>query len=186
MKAREFNPLRLDVEAFATAAGSLSGTWSLGELPRLLTSGPAGEADAARAVAWSARGERIERRGGEPLWWLHLEVRASVALECQRCLGPVETPLEVERSFRFVRDESEAAELDAEGDDDVLALSRAFNLRELVEDELLLALPLVPRHEVCPEPLTVPVDDLPSAEDEPAERPQPFAVLAQLKKGRPD
>ena len=37
----------------------------------------------------------------------------------------------------------------------MLALSRALDLRELVEDELLLALPLVPRHEVCPEPAAV-------------------------------
>jgi uncharacterized protein len=35
----------------------------------------------------------------------------------------------------------------------VLALEPALDLKELVEDELLLALPLVPRHEVCPEPL---------------------------------
>ena len=50
----------------------------------------------------------------------------------------------------------------------------------LIEDELLLALPLVPRHEQCPEPL-------PRAfvEDDPAIDPadNPFAVLAALKRG---
>ena len=37
----------------------------------------------------------------------------------------------------------------------MLALEPALDLRGLVEDELLLALPLVPRHEVCPEPLPI-------------------------------
>ena len=62
----------------------------------------------------------------------------------------------------------------------VLALSRSFDAIELIEDELLLSLPLVPRHEVCPVPLPRPVDDLSHAEGD--ERPNPFAALAALKK----
>ena len=60
---------------------------------------------------------------------------------------------EVERRFLFVAGEDAAAALDAESEDDVLALEPGARPAELVEDELLLALPLVPRHEVCPEPL---------------------------------
>ncbi len=56
----------------------------------------------------------------------------------------------VDRSFRFVADEDTAAALDDEAEEDVLALSRSFDLLALVEDELLMALPVVPRHEVCP------------------------------------
>ena len=67
--------------------------------------------------------------------------------------------------------------MDAESEDDVLAISRSLDVPELLEDELLLALPLVPRHEVCPEPLPVP-------EEAPEEKaPHPFAALAALKKG---
>ena len=85
-----------------------------------------------------------------------------------------------------------------------------MDLRELVEDELLLGLPLVPRHEDCPQPLPVPIrleDDTDDADDaeaalpseasrsgletvdaEPGDtladgRPNPFAVLKQLKQG---
>ena len=68
-----------------------------------------------------------------------------------------------------------------DSEDDVLALTRALDLRELVEDELLLALPIVPRHEVCPEPLPQPADD--AAPAEPA--PHPFAALAALKRTKP-
>ena len=87
-------------------------------------------------------------------------------------------PLRVDRRIFFVEGEDAAAALDAESEDDVLALTPALDLPELIEDELLLALPLVPRHEVCPEPL-------PRAfvEDDPATTPadHPFAALAALK-----
>ena len=42
-------------------------------------------------------------------------------------------------------DEAAAAELDADSDDDVLAVSRVFDLLALLEDELIMAQPLVPR-----------------------------------------
>ena len=58
--------------------------------------------------------------------------------------------LHIEKALRFVHGEDAAAELDADSDDDVLASSRSLDLRALIEDELLLALPLVPRHEACP------------------------------------
>ena len=119
--------------------------------------------------------------GGQPEVWLHLEVSAGISLECQRCLRPAAKTLAVGRSLRFVADEAAAAELDAEMDDDVLVLTRALNLQELVEDELLLALPIVPRHDVCPQPLQV-------SGAEPAEQPEPrqnpFAALEALKRGR--
>jgi uncharacterized protein len=60
----------------------------------------------------------------------------------------------------------------------VLALSKNLDLRELIEDELLLALPLVPRHEDCPQPLRVGH----APDPEPDARPNPFAALGALKK----
>ena len=82
-----------------------------------------------------------------------------------------------------MRDEATAAELDADSDEDVLVLSRSFDLREWVEDELLLALPIVPLHDPeCPAPLPLPADELPEAVAEEG-RPSPFAVLQSLKAG---
>ena len=71
-------------------------------------------------------------------------------MECQRCLHPVRERMTVSRSIRFARDENEAARLDADSDDDVLAVSRQFHLLELVEDELIMDLPMVPLHGHCP------------------------------------
>jgi uncharacterized protein len=180
MKPRAHDPLRLDVEAFAKEGGRLEGRWPLGEFARLAESAHAearpGQAD---EVVWQAEGELRPVRGGAPEVWLHVTAQACPSLECQRCLQPVAVPLAVQRSFRFVHDEATAAELDADSEEDVLVLTRALDLHDLVEEELILALPIVPRHETCPQPLAAP-----AGEEEPAqERPNPFAALAALKRG---
>ena len=179
MTAREFNPSHLDVEVFAAEAAEIAGQWPLSRLHRVaesLAAAPTGD----DGVAWSARGERRAARGGAFQTWLHIRAASSLALECQRCLQPVEVAVELKRSFLFVQGEELAAQLDAETDDDVLAMPRALDLQALVEDELLLAMPLVPRHEVCPEPLPVRIDD-----DAAGDMPHPFAALAALKRAGP-
>jgi uncharacterized protein len=180
MRTRPVDPRRLDVEAFAKEGGELAGEWPLKSLDRLADAAhpdaKPGEGDVA---AWQAEGEGRPVRGGAPQVWLHLRAQARLSLVCQRCLAPVETALDTRRSLLFVPGEDAAAQLDADSEDDVLALTRALDLRDLVEDELLLALPLVPRHEVCPEPLSLAQDEAAPQE----EQPNPFAALAALKRG---
>ena len=178
MTSREFDPFRLDVVAFAKEAGALEGRWPLARFDRIADSAvPGAPLTDADEVRWSARGEQRQLRGGELQPWLHLDADTQVSLECQRCLKPVNVPLQMSRQFLFVHGEDAAAQLDADSEDDVLAITRALDLRELIEDELLLAMPIVPRHEVCPEPLVAPADD--EVADEP---PNPFAALAALKR----
>ncbi|MBL0727910.1 DUF177 domain-containing protein [Piscinibacter sp. HJYY11] len=177
MKARDWDPLKLDVEALAKASASVAGEWPLTELERLTASAVTGTA--VGDVSWQAQGEHRPVKGGPPQVWLHLRASTGVMLECQRCLRPVPVDVHAERSFLFVQGENLAAELDADSEDDVLALTRALDLRELVEDELLLELPLVPRHDECPEPLGTANEGEPELE----EKSNPFAVLASLKRG---
>lgn len=185
MKPRVHDPRRLDVAALAAEGGTLQGRWPAAELGRLNelqtrpADAPAGE------VEWSAQASLEPVRGGEPQIWLRLRAHGAVWMACQRCLQPLAVPLDVDRRIRFVRDESLAEALDAELEDDVLALIRSLNLQELVEDELLLALPLVPRHERCPQPLPVSTDEgLPDVAPEDA-TPHPFAALQGLKRRTP-
>ena len=98
----------------------------------------------------------------------------------QRCMQPMEETVTVERTFRFAPDEATAARLDEELEEDVLVCSRHFDLLDLVEDELIMALPLAPRHAAC-QPAT-PLGDPSAANDSP---PHPFAALQQLKKKTP-
>ena len=181
MSSRGFDPTRLDVGAFAAEGGELEGRWPLAGFGRLCEAAAAeSPPTAADEVVWQARGERVALRGGQHETWLHLGAQTEIALQCQRCLAPVEAVLAIERKFLFVQGEDAAAQIDADRDDDVLAMTRALDLRELVEDELLLALPLVPLHEACPAPLSVATD-----EGAAHERPNPFAALAALKRDGP-
>lgn len=182
---QQHDPVRLDVAAFAADAASLAGEWPGSTLVRLAESQAPPQDVALPVVVWAAQGERRAVPAGEAELWLTLQVDTTVWLTCQRCLQPYCLPLALDRRLRFVRGEAQAEALDAESEDDVLALSRSLDLRELIEDELLLALPLVPRHEVCPQPLPVPIavesDELPN---EAPERPNPFAALQGLKIGK--
>jgi len=175
------DPLRLDVERFAAERGRMQGQWPLNGMRRLVDACHAQAPPAGSdQVAWQCVGERRRNAPGESRAWLQLTLDAQVKLTCQRCLGPVETALRVERWFQFVAGEEQAAQLDVDSEEDVLASSRSLDLHELAEDELLLALPLVPRHETCPQPLPQAAwRDLP--EVDPASN--PFAALAALKRG---
>lgn len=178
------NPRKIDIRRFIERGETLAGACALHELPRLAASVLPGS-DAA-SVSWQARGEARPHPGAAPEWWLHLTAQASAVLECQRCLSGVPEVLDVARALRFVATEAQAEALDAEVEEDVLALRPRLDLLELVEDELLLALPIVPRHVQCPEPLPLPEEPLPGdgAQDE-SGQPHPFATLATLKKQRP-
>ncbi|MGE0330174.1 MAG: DUF177 domain-containing protein [Ramlibacter sp.] len=176
--SKEFVASRLDVAAFAREGGSLAGREPLRQRSRLLdeTRGEGGELP----VQWAARGRVVAVAGGDPQVWLHLKASAVLPLTCQRCLAPVDVTLTVDRSFRFVADEATAMAQDDESEEDLLVLSREFDLAELVEDELLMEMPAVPRHEVCPTEVKLVATD-PEFHEQAAARPHPFAVLQKLK-----
>lgn len=182
---RPHDPRRLDVSAWADDDQPLEGEVALAGLPRLLES-LAGGADAAglQPVAWQAQVSRRTRAGARPALAMALQVQAHVPLVCQRCLQAVVVPLAVDRLFRFAATEEEAERLDNETEDDVLVLERRMNLLELIEDELILALPIVARHDSCPQPLPMAASDDEAEALEEAERPNPFAALAALKSNK--
>jgi uncharacterized protein len=180
MKAA-YSPERLDVRALARAGDRLDGETSVRQCERLLAELAPTQADSP-LIRWSAQGEWRERLGGAGQCWLHLTAQVILPLVCQRCMGPVEIGLEVERSFRFVADEATAEREDEEAEEDLLVLTPQFDLIGLIEDELLMALPLVPRHEPdCPAPVQLSAQDAGFDEAQAEGRPHPFAVLAQLK-----
>lgn len=185
MNSKPLDVRRLDVAEFARSGREVEGTWPAEGFSRLadLESPPGAP---RHEVQYAARGELRRASGGVAEPWLRLQVDTVLTLVCQRCLGALDVPLHVDRGFHFVRDEATAAELDADSEDDVLPLTRAFDLHALAEDELLMGLPLVPRHEACPDapPLVFEADPDEAASHD--EAPHPFAALAALKrKGGP-
>lgn len=132
-------------------------------------------------VNWQASAELRPGAGAEEDVWLHLQAKASVPLTCQRCMGTVAVPLEVDQWYRFVASEDIAMAQDDESEEDLLVMEPQFDLLAVLEDELLMALPLVPMHDECPVAPVLKAGDEALA-GEAAKKPNPFAVLAQLKK----
>lgn len=180
MKDR-FDPRAVELLAFCRSGTALRGEWPQAGMARLAGS-LAGVAPDAPAVRWSASGQLRPVTGGEAEVWLHLTAATEVMLQCQRCLQPMSEMLQFDRNLRFVRGETEAARLDEASEDDVLEMPPRLDLQALTEDELILALPLVPRHERCPVPLPLrEAADVPAA----APAPKPFAALAALRRRGP-
>lgn len=117
---------------------------------------------------------------------LDLEIAGIVDLVCQRCLEPVKLKLALQRRFLIARTEQEADAVPMDDDTmEVVVGSDSFDFEALVEDEVLLSLPLVPMHQDCRQPLLnsdAGEDVGKSAEDvQNGSKISPFAALAQLK-----
>ncbi len=116
---------------------------------------------------------------GHPL--LDISISGSCRLRCQRCLQGMEYPVQLETRLLLC----EQAELDALDDDeeeecDSILAEKHMDVLNLLEEEILLNLPIAPRHEPggCPAADEGNVTRI----GEPKEGQNPFAVLAKLKR----
>ncbi len=176
--SRNFQAQGLNLQELAQDGQPWSETTLIKDLQRLAAE--AQGLSATDAVQWQATGEFRPQAGAEDQVWLHLTAEANVPLTCQRCLTLVATPVDVDQWYRFVASEEIAMAEDDEAEEDLLVMAPNFDLMALLEDELLMALPLVPMHETCPVTPVFSAGD-PSVDAAEA-KPNPFAVLGQLKK----
>jgi uncharacterized protein len=86
---------------------------------------------------------RTDQRGGLSL---QLTIQGEVELTCQRCLGGLQQAVEIERVLHLARNETELERLDALPDSDAILVGETLSLIDLVEDEVLLSLPLAAMH----------------------------------------
>lgn len=121
----EIDPLRL-----ADEGRTLEGEWPAGMFSRL--------AGITGAVRVSLQFERLAHGARR----MHGRIEAAVETPCQRCLEPVRVPLRVEPDVLLKAGEAR----DDASDTDVLAVNGPLKLAEYVEDELLLAMPMIPVH----------------------------------------
>jgi uncharacterized protein len=109
-------------------------------------------------------------------WTMQGNAKCALTVTCQRCLQPMGLEIHAPIQLALLRRGMPEEGLDLE--DGVLAVSGTVSLPALIEDELLLALPMAPRHPL-PECLAA------SGHGNP-ERPRPespFHVLARRKAG---
>ena len=165
-------PARPTFDAFrlARTQETLNGAATMVDMPRLAQS----VLDRDARVNYEVRGHLDDE--GHPAAVMHLSGR--LALRCERCSQPMQFALQREVPFRFVRDEQELNTLPVEDNEvEEVVGSPTMDLIAWVEDEVILSLPLVPRHPDCAVPLA---GILKAAE---GDRPHPFAALAKLKRG---
>lgn len=106
------------------------------------------------------------------------QILAELHMVCNRCLNAVDVTLDSALEVVFVTSDAEAERLQ-EGFDTWLVEDQTLFLRDFIEDEILLALPIVVTHDDC-EPARALIEGLPENEiKEPQEN--PFAVLKDLK-----
>jgi len=132
----------IDGLEFARAAARLQGAWPVAEFLRLH--------DVLRSTAGTLHYELrgVPEEQGRPV--LRLKVDGALQLTCQRCLGALEFPLRFEVALRLAatQEEMDAEPLEAEGPESIVA-GKDMRVQALVEDEVLLAIPIAPRHETC-------------------------------------
>lgn len=101
-------------------------------------------------------------------------------------MAGVNVDLAVDQWYRFVATENIAMAEDDQSEEDLLVMEPYFDLLALLEDELLMAIPLVPMHEECPVNPAFSAGEEVQVMADPVEgsKPNPFAVLAKLKQGK--
>jgi len=162
-------PDRLDLYAAAEAGRLLRGRVELARLVRALPllESPDGELEVSLELG----------RDEDGTHYLAGSVRGKLALLCQRCLEPMEYPLDVTFRLGLVHSQEQSQGL-SDRYEPLLITAEPASLAEVLTDEVLLALPIVPLHSgvsTCRPPVT---DCQTSAS---SQRENPFAVLAKLK-----
>jgi uncharacterized protein len=128
----------IDSLRFASAALELRGRVKMQELSRL-----AQMQGSTEGLEYHLRGGKAD--DGKPC--LRISVRGCVQLPCQRCLEPFPIPIAIEAELLLAGTLREISE--ADDDIDRVLASRCMDIGQLVEDEMILALPMVPRHASC-------------------------------------
>jgi len=165
------NPIRA-----AEGGVSISGQLAFARMKRLLeiVTNPEGAADIVLDFAIDGQGTPF----------VHGRVRADLVLTCQRCLEAMVFPVDAEISLGIAASEEEAKRLPLQYDP-VVTHGEQLSLAEVVEDEILLALPTIPRHDpaACTA-LENAEKRLEGVDEDDKAASNPFAVLAKLKAKR--
>lgn len=160
----------IDVAEFARLGTTLSGDVGVRDLPRLQDLVVMGD----ERLHYELRGELNPRREAEITCIIH----GLVSLECRRCLETFDHCIDTASTLVFVSDESKLPPVEEEDESiDYVVAEAPVEVRTLIEDEIILALPVAPRHAAgeCKESAGSQSTD---------DKPSPFAALAGLKRKR--
>ncbi len=166
-------PLKVDPFRFADNSLSLSGMLLIKDMPRLCSSLSSDEGDVNVDLTFG-----VDEEG---LRYLKGHMTTCLMLECQRCLESFRYEIIGDFMLGIVRTEKEADRL-PERYDPLLVPDLSLVISEMVEDELIVSLPIVPMHEVnhCKATQSFEV----SSSDAIVEKENPFKVIESLRSKR--
>jgi uncharacterized protein len=158
----------IDAPEFARLGRVLEGRVPLAEFERLR----GGLSDSSGNLQYRIGGV-VDKRGYPALV---LDLQARLLVTCQRCLQEMEVSVKLHNRIRLVESQQdlplEQADETLASEEDVVAAAGPLDVLAMIEDEMILTLPLVPRHEQC---------ELAGGGIE-TRIESPFGVLARLKK----
>jgi len=169
-------PLEVDPIRLAARGEHLRGTIPLKQMKRLTNALSYAEGDVFIDVEFSVDMNQVVILAGE--------IKTDARLICQRCMGEMELPIAIDFQLAFVRSEAEMERL-PEGYEATLIDNTTMMLSDIIEDEILLALPPIAKHldENCHSEIVA--EGWAGQEIEPdtenVERENPFDILASLK-----
>lgn len=119
--------------------------------------------------------------------WFSFDIVCSCLVICQRCLKPMPQAFDTITKLALLTDDSQETLLDDDQEwllladvSDVVGKELRLTLMDVIEDELLLNMPLAPKHEIGHSDC-VPVEQINEEEEDDEEKDNPFAALAALK-----
>ncbi len=159
-------PISIDPVKFAVSGESISGAIMLKDMQRLVDLVNTDNGSINYELTFSMNEKRIVTVIGN--------IKSELTVTCQRCLDDMKISVKNIVSIGIINKEEELEDLN-EDLDPYQAEKGKISLLKLIEDEILLGLPLVPLHEVADCPATE------SLQEYAATKENPFAVLKSLK-----
>ncbi|ENA30658.1 MULTISPECIES: YceD family protein [Pseudomonas] len=168
-------PPHVDPRKLADRGVTLRGELPVSSLPRLCEQLSSTEGTVKAVLEFF----RDEQR----LVVIHGALDTEVQMVCQRCLEPGAFPVHGEYDYAVLW-EGQSADALPKGYDALEVGEEPLDLIGLIEDELLLALPIIPTHEpgICHHPAGFEAPEAPEESADEEKRANPFSVLAQLKR----
>lgn len=164
-------PKKIDPRKLAERGVRIEGEILLGALPNLVTM----LADKEGSLKVDLQFENDEQR----IRTIKGTAGGKVSMTCQRCLEPVEIEIEAKFNLAVAPTEEHAKSLPRYYDP-LIVEGDELELPGMVEEELILSLPIVPYHDDCS--VQTSFGDEASTDSDPvSEKPNPFSVLASLK-----
>ena len=172
------------VDLLVSQTYSGQGFLGLDALPRVALEAATSAAD--DGFAWAVNTFFDGVAGGEPRLKMNLSLKGQMHLICQRCMQPCLVQIDESRQFVFLANEALADAFPMEDDAlEPLVMSSQFDLLGTIEDEILLSLPLIPKHPegVCEAASPGSGVDDALNQGETAKKPDnPFNILKNMKK----